>query len=96
LKNDLFEWDDGKALANIANHGVSFDEARTVFEDTFSITQQDVVNSDFEERFNTIGLSLVSRVLLVVHTEREERTRIISARKATPSERTEYEKQRQR
>ena len=52
------------------------------------------VNSDFEDRYVTIGLSLISRVLFVVHTERAERIRIISARRATPSERAAYEEQR--
>jgi uncharacterized DUF497 family protein len=93
LKNDLFEWDDEKALANQRKHNVSFEEAMTIFEDALSVTQRDLVSSDFEERFTTIGLSLISRVLLVVHTDRGERIRIISARKATPSERIAYEEQ---
>lgn len=94
MTNGLFEWDDEKASANVKRHGVSFEEARTVFEDAYSITERDGVNSYFEERFVTIGLSLISRVLLVVHTERDEAIRIISARKATPAERAEYEEQR--
>jgi uncharacterized DUF497 family protein len=94
LIGDLFEWDDEKALANVESHGVYFEEARTVFEDTYSITERDEVNSDFEDRYVTIGLSLISRVLFVVHTERTERIRIISARRATPSERAAYEEQR--
>jgi hypothetical protein len=93
LTFDLFEWDDDKALANIQKHGVTFEEAATVFGDAFSITQDDVFHSDFEERFITIGLSLISRVLLVVHAERDEKIRIISARKATPSERIAYDEQ---
>jgi uncharacterized protein len=94
LKDDIFEWDDEKAAINFKKHGVSFAEARTVFEDAFSITVEDAVHSDSEERFVTIGLSLVSRILLVIHAERETRIRIISARKATLSERADYESNR--
>ena len=94
MVSDLFEWDDEKALANVESHGVHFEEARTIFEDAYSITERDEVNSDFEDRYLTIGLSLISRVLFVVHTERAERIRIISARRATPSERAAYEEQR--
>jgi uncharacterized DUF497 family protein len=93
LQDELFEWDDEKALRNLKIRGLSFEEARTVFEDPYSITRRDELNSEFEERFVTIGLSLISRVLFVVHTERVERIRIISAREATPSERAAYEKQ---
>lgn len=94
MVSDLFEWDDEKAVANVESHGVYFEEARTIFEDAYSITERDEVNSDFEDRYLTIGLSLISRVLFVVHTERAERIRIISARRATPSERAAYEEQR--
>lgn len=93
MQDELFEWDDEKALRNLKIRGLSFEEARTVFEDPYSITQRDELNSEFEERFMTIGLSLISRVLFVVHTERIERIRIISAREATPTERAVYEKQ---
>ena len=94
MQDDLFEWGDKKALRNIRIRGISFEEARTVFEDPYSITQRDEANSDFEDRFVTIGLSLVTRVLFVVHAERGERIRIVSARKPTPSERAEYDQQR--
>ena len=93
MQDELFEWDDEKARRNLRIRGLSFEEARTVFEDPYSITERDELNSKFEERFVTIGLSLISRVLFVVHTERVERIRIISAREATPSERAAYEKQ---
>ena len=93
MQDELFEWDDEKARRNLRIRGLSFEEARTVFEDPYSITERDELNSKFEERFVTIGLSLISRVLFVVHTERAERIRIISAREATPSERAAYEKQ---
>lgn len=94
MKDEIFEWDDTKATGNISKHGVSFEEARTVFEDAFAITVRDMNHSASEDRFATIGLSLVSRVLLVIHAERGDRIRLISARKATPSERRDYESQR--
>lgn len=94
MKDEIFEWDDAKAAINVKKHGVSFEEARTVFEDAFAITVLDVDHTDSEERFATIGMSLVSRVLLVIHAERGDRIRMISARKATLSERKEYESQR--
>jgi uncharacterized protein len=87
-----FEWDESKNRANIVKHGVGFDEARRVFSDPRVIIREDrAVES--EERLHAIGY--VGRVLLVVHTIREEGLsaiiRIISARKATPAERTFYE-----
>jgi len=94
LQDAIFEWDDAKAAINFAKHGVSFAEACTVFEDAFAITIYDAGHSDFEDRYVTVGLSLISRVLLVIHTERGERIRIVSARKATPLEREQYESQR--
>jgi len=87
-----FEWDSAKARANIAKHAVGFDEARRVFGDPHVIVRQDRV-VEGEERLHAIGY--VSRVLLVVHTVREDGLgaiiRIVSARKATPAERKLYE-----
>ncbi|MGO9318093.1 MAG: BrnT family toxin [Terracidiphilus sp.] len=94
MQTDLFEWDDAKAERNILIHGVDFQEAKTVFEDPFAITIPDEPHSENELRSITIGRSLLDKVLLVVHTERKERIRIISARKATPSERFQYETER--
>jgi uncharacterized protein len=94
VQSDLFEWDDEKARRNLRIHDVDFREAKTVFEDPFAITIQDDLHSEEEQRSITLGLSLLSRVLLVVHTERKERIRIISARKATPTERSQYESER--
>ena len=93
----LFEWDENKARSNLEKHKVSFDEARTIFADPFLLTFADEVHSDKEERFISIGLSESNRVLLAVHTEREEKRetiiiRIISCRKATSAERERYEK----
>lgn len=91
MQTELFEWDDDKAAINVRIHGVEFEEARTVFEDPFAITIPDDLHSEDEDRSIVLGLSLLSRVLLVVYTERRERIRIISARKATPVERSQYE-----
>jgi len=93
----IFEWDEYKARANLEKHKISFDEARTIFADPFLVTFVDEIHSDKEERFISIGLSESNRVLLAVHTEREEKNetiviRIISCRKATTIERKRYEK----
>jgi uncharacterized DUF497 family protein len=86
-----FEWDDTKAAANLLKHGVAFAEAATVFGDPLAITYVDPVHSDDEDRFLTIGMSFENRVLILSHTDRGERVRIISAREATPLERKGYE-----
>jgi uncharacterized DUF497 family protein len=86
-----FEWDPAKASETLAKHGVSFEEAATVFRDALSQTGQDPDHSVGEERFITFGLSTSGRLLVVAHTERGDTIRIISARLATPSERTIYE-----
>ena len=87
-----FEWDESKNRANIAKHGVGFDEARRVFSDPHVIIREDRV-VEGEERLHALGY--VERVLLVVHTVREDGLgaiiRIVSARKATPAERKLYE-----
>jgi uncharacterized DUF497 family protein len=93
----VFEWDENKARANLEKHKINFDEARTIFVDPFLVTFVDELHSEKEERFISIGLSENNRVLLAVHTEREEKhetiiIRIISCRKATPAERKTYEK----
>ncbi len=86
-----FEWDEDKAKTNIKKHGVSFNEAITVFLDPFSITIPDPNHSADEQRYISIGSSGQGRVLVVVYNERSLRTRIISCRKATPTERKQYE-----
>jgi uncharacterized DUF497 family protein len=83
-----FEWDSDKASANIAKHGVSFAEAATVFADPFAVYLDD---GSGEGRMVVIGTSLRQRILYVVHVERGERDRILSARSATPAERAVYE-----
>lgn len=86
-----FEWHWAKAAANLRKHGVSFDEAATVFGDALSYVFPDQDHSDDETRFLIIGMSGAGRILVVSHTDREERTRIISAREATRKERQFYE-----
>jgi len=92
----LFEWDSGKARKNIKIHGVSFDEASTAFTDTLSLTIYDPLHSDEEERQILIGNSYKNRLLVVVHTERGDKIRIISARKATKNEKKQYEENAKR
>jgi uncharacterized DUF497 family protein len=89
----LFEWDSRKAEANLRKHGVSFEEAQTVFTDPLSITLPDPDHSEDEKRFIDIGMSDNRRVLVVVYTERDQRIRLISARQATPAERRQYEEE---
>lgn len=86
-----FEWDPEKAARNLAKHGVSFHEAATVFGDPLALTYYDPDHSQEEDRFLTFGHSAEGRLLLVSHTDRGERTRIISARLATRKERRLYE-----
>lgn len=94
MTNSTFEWDENKALRNITKHGVSFEEAVTVFFDMYSLTIFDEKHSTTEERFIDIGRSLSGRLLVVVYTERAERIRIISARQATIAERRVYERRK--
>jgi uncharacterized protein len=87
-----FEWDHSKARQNFKKHGVSFDEAVTVFYDPLSATFDDPDHSIEEQRFVTIGLSSKGRLLVVAHAERgRENTRVISARTATAQERKKHE-----
>ncbi len=85
------EWDSAKAAENLAKHGVSFEEAATVFRDPLSATGRDPDHSFGEERFVTFGTSSLGRLLIVAHAEYGDTIRIISARPATKSERTIYE-----
>jgi uncharacterized protein len=89
----VFEWDAGKAAANAKKHGVSFDEAKTIFNDPWLMTYPDPDHSNDEERYVSIGHSERGRALVVVHTEREARLRIITCRRATPAERRFYEEE---
>jgi hypothetical protein len=90
----FFEWDEDKARGNVAKHGVSFEEASTVFSDPFELMIHDPVHSDEEDRFVSLAESSNRRLLVVVFTERGKRIRIISARKATRGERKKYEERK--
>ena len=85
------EWDASKAVANRRKHGVSFDEAASVFLDPLSATGNDPDHSLDERRVVTIGLSSFGRLLIVAHTENDDNIRLITAREATAAERTLYE-----
>lgn len=86
-----FEWDEHKAKSNLAKHGVSFEEAATVFGDPLSLTIPDPAHSHAEDRFIVIGSSALQKLLVVAHTDRGDNIRIISARRATKRERKSYE-----
>ena len=86
-----FEWDAAKARRNLAKHGVSFQDAATVFGEPLAVTYLDPDHSDEEDRFLTFGCSSNGHHLVVSHTDRGDRTRIISARRMTRKERKDYE-----
>lgn len=87
-----FEWDPKKAEANKRKHGVSFHEAATVFGDPLAITFADPDHSLDEKRYITFGLSIFNHLLVVSHTQRGEKYRVISARLMTRREKNVYEK----
>jgi hypothetical protein len=91
----VFSWDAAKALSNRKKHGVSFEEAETVFDDPFALDWHDLEHSDLEYRCRRLGLSIAGRILVVAYTPRrlengKEIIRIISARVASPKEREAY------
>jgi hypothetical protein len=90
----VFEWDGRKAAANLAKHGVSFDEAATIFGDPVALDGPDTGHSTYEARSLRLGRSVLDRVLIVAYTQRKaaygETIRIISARRASRKERTAY------
>jgi uncharacterized DUF497 family protein len=86
-----FEWDEDKAAANLKKHKISFEEAKTVFADPFAITIDDPKHSLEEYRFIDTGMSADGKVLVVSYTEREQKIRLISCRKATKTEHKIYE-----
>ncbi|MBO7555581.1 MAG: BrnT family toxin [Neisseriaceae bacterium] len=92
MQNEFFEWDNDKAIANLNKHGVSFDEARTVFDDAFVIFIEDDRERYGEQRFQAIGVSQKGKLLTVGWTQRNNKMRIISAFKATKELRRLYEK----
>jgi uncharacterized DUF497 family protein len=86
-----FEWDPIKADRNLQEHGVSFDEAETIFRDTLSVTIADPDHSESEKRFVDIGMSDSGKLLVVSYTDRRNKIRLISARSASRAERKTYE-----
>jgi uncharacterized protein len=86
----VYEWDSGKATANLKKHQVAFAEAATVFLDPLAVTYQDPDHSEGEHRYVTVGESSRRRVILVAHLDWGNRIRIISARRATRKETHEY------
>ena len=88
----LFSWDDGKERENLRKHGISFEEATTVFADESARLKHDPDHSQQEDRFLLLGFSAKLRILVVVHAYRQDETeiRMISARKATRNERKQY------
>lgn len=86
-----FEWDELKAAANRKKHHVAFEEAVTVFEDSYSLTVPDPLHSRSEHRWVLIGQSAMKNLMVVVHTDRGAKIRIVSARRATSHERRCYE-----
>ena len=86
-----FEWDKAKAAANLTKHGVSFEEAKTVFEDRLYVDFYDPKHSLDEHRYIIIGQSSEGCVLIVSYTERNDTVRLINARQVTRAERETYE-----
>jgi uncharacterized protein len=87
----VFEWDPNKGSENAQKHGVTFDEASTVFGDPLGLLMPDPDHSEGEERYLLLGMSTLQRLLVVAFAERPPRTRLISARRATRQERRRYE-----
>lgn len=92
MKSLTFEWDPTKALSNVKKHGITFDEAKTVFDDDFARLLHDLDHSYKEERFILLGMSYTLKILTVVHCYRDEDgvIRIISARESTKNEARQY------
>jgi hypothetical protein len=89
----VFEWDPKKAKRNSRKHGVTFEEASTVFGDPLALLMPDPDHSSSEERYLLLGMSNQRRLLVVAFAERPPRTRLISARRATRREKTRYEEE---
>jgi uncharacterized protein len=92
MQDENFEWDDDKNAANYAKHGVSFEQARLVFKDAFAIGEYDDRADYGEERLIIIGMA-EGVLIFVAYTERDDRVRIISARRATSHEQSDYYQQ---
>ena len=94
MDNEEYEWDDNKAASNAEKHGVTFEQACLVFRDPFAIELLDEREDYDEDRYILIGMS-ANNILVIVYTERNDKNRIISARKAEPNERRFYHEQNQ-
>lgn len=92
IMTDGFEWNEEKAQSNRRKHGISFEEAATVFDDPQCLITDDPAHSINEFRFIVLGYSIAQRLLVVAHTDRNQVIRIVSARLATSSERRMYER----
>ncbi len=90
----IFDWDPEKARSNVRKHGVSFEEASTVFGDPLALLMRDPDHSLEEERYLLLGMSIRERLLVVAYAERPPLTRLISARRASRVERRKYEEER--
>ena len=90
MKNLEFEWDPRKARANLLKHGISFEEAATVFGDPLTLTIADPDHSEREHRFVTLGETASGKIVVVIHADRNTAIRIISARAATRREHHDY------
>jgi len=88
-----FEWDSRKARSNLSKHGISFEEASTIFGDSLSLTIPDPDHSITERRYITMGRAFDGKLLVVVHTDRSDNIRIISATRASRRERRFYEQE---
>ena len=88
-----FEWDSRKARSNLSKHGISFEEASTIFGDSLSLTIPDPDHSITERRYVTMGRAFTGKLLVVVHTDRGNNIRMISARRASRRERRFYEQE---
>jgi uncharacterized protein len=86
-----FEWDPDKAASNFEKHGIGFHDAATVFGDPLAVTYHDMIHSADEDRFITFGATVSGRFVVVVHADRGDRIRLISARDMTRRERRQYE-----
>jgi uncharacterized DUF497 family protein len=89
-----FEWDEEKSRQNLRKHGVSFEEAKTIFNDPFAMTIADPDHSLRENRYIDMGMSCRGHILMVWYTERGSNIRIIGSRKTTRSQRQQYEEKR--
>ncbi len=95
MHQTTFVWDKSKAEGNLRKHGVGFEEAATIFRDPLLLVIPDLEHSQEEERWVALGKSVRDILLVVIHTENDYQIRIISARRAEPKERRDYEEQRE-